>query len=191
MSPGSICAPRCASSIPASCWMKEPSATTTSAISWPRRTSLWRIKVIGKPPKAPGRWPTGGSAGAASVARCRQSEGNIDLTLLDEPRRNTAPLPASAEHAHRHPPSSGLAALSPGGTPALAPPSQQWPRAIRAAAGSSTRRRFLTPSACSNGLRLAPVGRVKGVMRIAEGGGANQPSGGGSPYRDPQRRSAR
>ncbi len=31
--PGSICAPRCASSIPASCWMKEPSATTTSAIS--------------------------------------------------------------------------------------------------------------------------------------------------------------
>ncbi len=24
-------------------------------------------------PKAPGRWPTGGSAGAASVARCRQS----------------------------------------------------------------------------------------------------------------------
>ncbi len=113
MSPGSICAPRCASSIPASCWMKEPSATTTSAISWPRRTSLWLIKVIGKPPKAPGRWPTGGSAGAASVARCRQSRGNIDLTLLDEPRRNTAPLPASAEHAHRHPPSSGLAALSP------------------------------------------------------------------------------
>ncbi len=39
----------------------------------PRRTSLWLIKVIGKPPKAPGRWPTGGSAGAASVARCRQS----------------------------------------------------------------------------------------------------------------------
>ncbi|PLL68928.1 hypothetical protein CWN76_26920, partial [Klebsiella quasipneumoniae] len=40
------------------------------------------------------------------------TQGNIDLALLDEPRRNTAPLPASAEHAHRHPPTAGLAALS-------------------------------------------------------------------------------
>lgn len=53
-------------------------------------------------------------------------QGNIDLTLLDEPRRNTAPLPASAEHAHRHPPLPA-SPRSAGGTPALAPPSQQWP----------------------------------------------------------------
>ncbi|MCL0149151.1 hypothetical protein M2T53_28605, partial [Klebsiella pneumoniae] len=39
-------------------------------------------------------------------------QGNIDLTLLDEPRRNTAPLPASAEHTPSHSPSCGLAALS-------------------------------------------------------------------------------
>ncbi len=67
-------------------------------------------------------------------------EGNIDLTLLDEPRRNTAPLPASAEHAHRHPhfrPRRAQLAEH-----------QRWRRhlnnggAIRAAAGSSTRRRF-------------------------------------------------
>ncbi|ELI9015398.1 GTP-binding protein [Klebsiella pneumoniae] len=95
-------------------------------------------------------------------------QGNIDLTLLDEPRRNTAPLPASAEHAHRHPPSSGLAALS------LAE-HQRW-------------RRHLNNGQCYQGCgwifdaetvfdtigllewaRLAPVGRVKGVMRIAEG----------------------
>ncbi len=43
------------------------------------------------------RW--GGERRKVSAIR-----GNIDLTLLDEPRRNTAPLPASAEHAHRHPP---------------------------------------------------------------------------------------
>ena len=51
------------------------------------------------------RW--GGERRKVSAIR-----GNIDLALLDEPRRNTAPLPASAEHAHRHPATSGLAALS-------------------------------------------------------------------------------
>jgi hypothetical protein len=51
---------------------EKASTTTTFAISWPRRTSLWPIKAIGKRPKAPRRWPTGGSAGAASVARCRR-----------------------------------------------------------------------------------------------------------------------
>lgn len=70
--PGSICAPRCASSIPASCWMKEPSATTTSAISWPRRTSLWLIKMIGKPRKRPGA----GRLVAALGRRASQGVGN-------------------------------------------------------------------------------------------------------------------
>lgn len=78
------------------------------------------------------------------------TQGNIDLALLDEPRRNTAPLPASAEHAHRHPPqpvspplvwrntSAGDATLTAA-------------RAIRPAAGSSTRKRSLTPSPCWSG----------------------------------------
>lgn len=87
-------------------------------------------------------------------------QGNIDLTLLDEPRRNTAPLPASAEHAHRHPPLPASPRSAWRNTSAGAAISTM-ARAIRAAAGSSTRRRFLTPSACSNGPGWRQWGALK------------------------------
>lgn len=95
-------------------------------------------------------------------------QGNIDLTLLDEPRRNTAPLPASAEHAHRHPPTSGLAALS------LAE-HQRWRRHLNNGQGYQSCGWIFDAETVFNTIgllewaRLAPVGRVKGVMRIAEG----------------------
>ena len=95
-------------------------------------------------------------------------QGNIDLTLLDEPRRNTAPLPASAEHAHRHPPTSGLAALS------LAE-HQRWRRHLNTGQGYQGCGWIFDAETVFDTIgllewaRLAPVGRVKGVMRIAEG----------------------
>ncbi|HGY2007695.1 TPA: GTP-binding protein [Klebsiella pneumoniae] len=95
-------------------------------------------------------------------------QGNIDLTLLDEPRRNTAPLPASAEHAHRHPPTSGLAALS------LAE-HQRWCRHLNNGQGFQGCGWIFDAETVFDTIgllewaRLAPVGRVKGVMRIAEG----------------------
>ena len=95
-------------------------------------------------------------------------QGNIDLTLLDEPRRNTAPLPASAEHAHRHPPTSGLAALS------LAE-HQRWRRHLNTGQGYPGCGWIFDAETVFDTIgllewaRLAPVGRVKGVMRIAEG----------------------
>ncbi|HCT3953268.1 CobW family GTP-binding protein [Klebsiella pneumoniae] len=95
-------------------------------------------------------------------------QGNIDLTLLDEPRRNTAPLPASAEHAHRHPPTSGLAALS------LAE-HQRWRRHLNNSQGYQGCGWIFDAETVFDTIgllewaRLAPVGRVKGVMRIAEG----------------------
>ena len=95
-------------------------------------------------------------------------QGNIDLTLLDEPRRNTAPLPASAEHAHRHPPTSGLAALS------LAE-HQRWRRHLNKGQGYQgcgwifDAETVFDTIGLLEWVRLAPVGRVKGVMRIAEG----------------------
>jgi G3E family GTPase len=78
--------------------------------------------------------------------------------------------PTAGERGARPPPSptTGLAALSLAGH-------QRWRRHTSTAAGLSglrldlrRRKRSLTPSACS-WARLAPVARVKGVMRIAEG----------------------
>ena len=94
--------------------------------------------------------------------------GNIDLALLDEPRRNTAPLPASAEHAHRHPPTAGLAALS------LAE-HQRWRRHLNSGQGYQAcgwifdAETVFDTIALLEWARLAPVARVKGVLRIAEG----------------------
>ena len=95
-------------------------------------------------------------------------QGNIDLALLDEPRRNTASLPASAEHAHRHPPTSGLAALS------LAE-HQRWRRHLNSGQGYQAcgwifdAETVFDTIALLEWARLAPVARVKGVLRIAEG----------------------
>ncbi len=89
-------------------------------------------------------------------------QGNIDLTLLDEPRRNTAP--AAGERGARPPPSpptSGLAALS------LAE-HQRWRRHLQQWPGLSGLRLdlrrgdgFLTPSACSNGSGWRQWGALK------------------------------
>lgn len=95
-------------------------------------------------------------------------QGNIDLALLDEPRRNTAPLPTSAEHAHRHPPTAGLAALS------LAE-HQRWRRHLNSGQGYQAcgwifdAETVFDTIALLEWARLAPVARVKGVLRIAEG----------------------
>lgn len=95
-------------------------------------------------------------------------QGNIDLALLDEPRRNTAPLPASAEHAHRHPPTAGLTALS------LAE-HQRWRRHLNSGQGYQAcgwifdAETVFDTIALLEWARLAPVARVKGVLRIAEG----------------------
>ena len=125
------------------------------------------------------RW--GGERRKVSAIR-----GNIDLTLLDEPRRNTA----RCRRARSTPtaiPTSGLAALSWRNTSAGADISTM--AGYQGCGWIFDAETVLTPSACSNG-RLAPVGRVKGVMRIAEGR-CESTVRGGSPYRDPQRRSAR
>ncbi|MCJ1857039.1 CobW family GTP-binding protein [Klebsiella quasipneumoniae] len=96
------------------------------------------------------------------------TQGNIDLALLDEPRRNTAPLPASAEHAHRHPLTAGLAALS------LAE-HQRWRRHLNSGQGYQAcgwifdAETVFDTIALLEWARLAPVARVKGVLRIAEG----------------------
>ncbi|HGS5999882.1 TPA: GTP-binding protein [Klebsiella quasipneumoniae subsp. similipneumoniae] len=96
------------------------------------------------------------------------TQGNIDLALLDEPRRNTAPLPANAEHAHRHPPTAGLAALS------LAE-HQRWRRHLNSGQGYQAcgwifdAETVFDTIALLEWARLAPVARVKGVLRIAEG----------------------
>lgn len=95
-------------------------------------------------------------------------QGNIDLALLDEPRRNTASLPASAEHAHRHHPTAGLAALS------LAE-HQRWRRHLNSGQGYQAcgwifdAETVFDTIALLEWARLAPVARVKGVLRIAEG----------------------
>ena len=113
-----------------------------------RRTSLWRIKVIGKPRKRPGA----GRLVAALGRRASQgvgNPGNIDLTLLDEPRRNTAPLPASAEHAHRHSPLPASPRSARRNTSAGADISTM--AGYQGCGWIFDAETVLTPSACSNG----------------------------------------
>ncbi|AUW09071.1 MULTISPECIES: CobW family GTP-binding protein [Klebsiella] len=96
------------------------------------------------------------------------TRGNIDPALLDLPRRNLAPLPASPEHAHGHGRKQGLAALS-------LPAHQRWRRSLNSGQGYHAcgwifdAETVFDTVALLEWARLAPVGRVKGVMRIAEG----------------------
>ncbi|PLO63042.1 hypothetical protein CWN49_28825, partial [Klebsiella michiganensis] len=96
------------------------------------------------------------------------TRGNIDPALLDLPRRNLAPLPASPEHAHGHGQKQGLAALS-------LPAHQRWRRSLNSGQGYHAcgwifdAETVFDTVALLEWARLAPVGRVKGVMRIAEG----------------------
>lgn len=95
-------------------------------------------------------------------------QGVIDVTLLDQPRLNQRILPASHEHNHSTKTSPGLAALN-------LPDHQRWRRSINSGQGYfacgwifDEKTQFDTVGLLE-WARLAPVGRVKGVLRIPEG----------------------
>ena len=85
--------------------------------------------------------------------RVQSTQGKIDSALLDLPRQNLAELPASAEHAHHHPVKQGLAALS-------LPEHQRW------IFDADT---VFDTIGTLEWARLAPVDRVKGIMRTPDG----------------------
>lgn len=96
------------------------------------------------------------------------TQGNIDIALLDRPRSNQTPLNASAAHRHSHPATKGLAALS-------LPEHQRWRRSVNQGQGYyacgwifDADTTFDTPGLLE-WARLAPVARLKAVMRIPEG----------------------
>ncbi|MGY5956214.1 GTP-binding protein [Kosakonia sp. BK9b] len=96
------------------------------------------------------------------------TQGTIDGALLDQPRRNLRELPASAEHQHAHASNKGLAALN-------LPAHQRWRRNLNSGQGHHACGWIFDADTVFDtvGLlewaRLAPVERVKGVMRIPEG----------------------
>jgi len=96
------------------------------------------------------------------------TQGHIDNALLDLPRMNSAELPASAAHSHSHVEKKGLAALS-------LPAHQRWRRSLNSGQGHQAcgwifdaDTRFDTIGILE-WARLAPVERVKGVMRTQDG----------------------
>lgn len=96
------------------------------------------------------------------------THGAIDIALLDRLRRNTAPLPESAAHQHTHATRKGLAALS-------LPDNQRWRRNLNEGQGYRACGWIFDEATVFDTIgllewaRLAPVDRVKGVMRITEG----------------------
>jgi len=94
--------------------------------------------------------------------------GQIDISLLDKPRQNQRLLPASQEHSHAHAANRGLAALN-------LPEHQRWRRSINSGQGYVACGWIFDADTVFDTVgilewaRLAPVGRVKGVVRIAEG----------------------
>ena len=100
--------------------------------------------------------------------RVQTTQGNIDSTLLDLPRLNLTELPASADHAHSHPVKQGLAALS-------LPEHQRWRRNLKCPSNALTLFTFAAPETVFDTIgilewaRLAPVDRVKGIMRTPDG----------------------
>ncbi|EKS3672609.1 GTP-binding protein [Salmonella enterica] len=94
--------------------------------------------------------------------------GQIDGKLLDLPRQNLAKLPASAAHSHTHASKKGLAALN-------LPAQQRWRRSLNSGQGHQACGWIFDADTVFDTIgllewaRLAPVGRVKGVMRIQEG----------------------
>lgn len=95
------------------------------------------------------------------------AQGQIDISLLDKPRLNQVQLPDGAHH-HSHPAQKGLAALS-------LPGHQRWRRALNQADGYAScgwifdQETVFDTTGLLDWVRLAPVDRVKGVMRIKEG----------------------
>jgi G3E family GTPase len=94
--------------------------------------------------------------------------GIIDVGLLDRPRLNLRNLPDSEEHSHTHQANRGLAALS-------LPGQQRWRRSVNSGQGYYACGWIFDAETVFDTVgilewaRLAPVGRVKGVLRIAEG----------------------
>ncbi|EBX6511546.1 GTP-binding protein [Salmonella enterica] len=94
--------------------------------------------------------------------------GQIDGKFLDLPRQNLAELPASAAHSHTHAGKKGLAALN-------LPAQQRWRRSLNSGQGHQACGWIFDADTVFDTIgllewaRLAPVGRVKGVMRIQEG----------------------
>ncbi|HCN7576661.1 zinc-binding GTPase YeiR [Escherichia coli] len=94
--------------------------------------------------------------------------GKVDGHLLDLPRRNLAELPASAAHSHQLVVKKGLAALS-------LPEHQRWRRSLNSGQGYQACGWIFDADTVFDTIgilewaRLAPVERVKGVLRIPEG----------------------
>ncbi|BHI40642.1 zinc-binding GTPase YeiR [Escherichia coli] len=94
--------------------------------------------------------------------------GKVDGHILDLPRRNLAELPASAAHSHQHVVKKGLVALS-------LPEHQRWRRSLNSGQGHQACGWIFDADTVFDTIgilewaRLAPVERVKGVMRIPEG----------------------
>lgn len=100
--------------------------------------------------------------------RVDATQGNIDITLLDRPRSNRVELTASAAHSHSHPSNKGLAALS-------LPEHQRWRRSVNQGQGYYACGWIFDADTTFDTIgllewaRLAPVARLKAVMRIPEG----------------------
>ncbi|MEZ2604069.1 CobW family GTP-binding protein [Kluyvera intermedia] len=96
------------------------------------------------------------------------TQGNIDIALLDMPRHNLTELAASAAHSHSHPTNKGLAALS-------LPEHQRWRRSVNQGQGYHACGWIFDADTQFDTIgllewaRLAPVARLKAVMRIPEG----------------------
>ena len=94
--------------------------------------------------------------------------GKVDGHLLDLPRRNLAELPASAAHSHQYVVKKGLATLS-------LPEHQRWRRSLNSGQGYQACGWIFDADTVFDTIgilewaRLAPVERVKGVLRIPEG----------------------
>ncbi|MFC3395944.1 CobW family GTP-binding protein [Brenneria rubrifaciens] len=95
------------------------------------------------------------------------SQGRVDRQLIDRPRHNLRKLPDGAHH-HSNLPGQGLAALKlPGG--------ETWRRSLTHGQGYHacgwifSRDTTFDTAALLDWVRLSPVNRVKGIMRIKEG----------------------
>lgn len=100
--------------------------------------------------------------------RLYATQGQIDGALLDSPRRNVTELPASAAHVHQHGAKQGLAALS-------LPEHQRWRRSLNNGQGYQACGWIFDADTVFDTIgilewaRLAPVDRVKGIMRTPDG----------------------